>query len=140
MYLLDQMLQKLVKVKELPPSNRPTCLPCEKCIDRYKVLGSRLSFPARAHESYSIFDVKLRRCARSEAGGKILLRQMSRSPFIGCLILLSLCQSAARTHTLFLSLSAAKSLFTSPQISPSGCSGRISEAASVQKPHCDRRV
>lgn len=99
------ILKKLVKVKETsfppshPPSNGPTCLPCEKCIDHYKVVGSRPSLFLWQLSSRTAYLMSNWGAALTVKQGKILLRQVSRSPFIGCLILLSLCQSAAWTHT-----------------------------------------
>ncbi len=140
------MLQKLVKVQKTalfpfhPPSSGPTHLPNEKCIDHYRVVGIEpLSFPARAHESYSMFDVKVRRSAHSETG-KNTPEANVKEPFHWLFDTpVSLPVSYMNTHTHFLSLSAAKSSLHFLR-SPSSCSSSsssISEAATVQKPHHD---
>lgn len=103
-----------------PLSHGPTSLPSEKCTEQYKVAGSRSSLflpELASHTAYLMSNWGAALTVRRGWGG-IPLRQMSRSPFIGCLILLSLCQSATRAHSRFLSLFAAESLFTLPWILP----------------------
>lgn len=90
------MLQKLVKVKELPPSNSPTCLPCEKCIDQYKVLGSRPSLflpELTSHTAYLM----------SNWAAALAVRQGEKYSWGKCQGALSLavwysCRSASQLH------------------------------------------
>lgn len=118
-----------------PLSHGPTSLPSEKCTEQYKVAGSRSSLflpELASHTAYLMSNWGAALTVRRGWGGGIPLRQMSRSPFIGCLI----CQPHTHVFSRFLPPSPYLHCLG---FSPSGgSSSSISAAASVQKPHGDR--